>query len=81
MSWDDTVSKHQVHPITQVLTLSLSQENYRLGGAFKWPSVQDVMEYRRKVYDLVIRVIETAPLELPITQDHPWVGRCYFEDN
>ena len=36
------------------------------------------MEYRRKVYDLVIRVIETAPLELPITQDHPWVGRYHF---
>lgn len=49
------------------------QENYRLGGAFKWPSLHEVLEYRRQVHDMVVKVIETAPLELPITQDHPWV--------
>ena len=50
-----------------------SQENYRMGGSFKWPPLSEVLEYRRQVRELVINIIETAPLELPITQDHPWV--------
>ena len=50
-----------------------SQENYRMGGSFKWPPLSEVLEYRRQVRELVISIIETAPLELPITQDHPWV--------
>ena len=47
-----------------------------MGGSFKWPLLSEVLEYRRQVRELVISIIETAPLELPITQDHPWV--CLF---
>ena len=50
-----------------------SQENYRMGGAFKWPAIRDVLEYRAQVREMVIDVIENAPLQLPITQEHPWV--------
>ena len=73
MSWDDTVSGVQTKEHYR-LNSTLPQENYRLGGAFKWPSLQEVMDYRRKVHDLVVMVIETAPLVLPVTQDHPWVS-------
>ena len=45
-----------------------------MGGAFKWPSLKEVMEYRQTVRELVTKVIETAPLELPVTHDHPWVS-------
>lgn len=45
-----------------------------MGGAFQWPSVSVVLDYRQKVRDLVINVIEKAPLKLPITMDHPWVS-------
>ena len=51
----------------------LFQENYRLGGAFQWPPVSEVMEYRKQVFDTVLDVIENAPLDLPVTLDHPWV--------
>ena len=44
-----------------------------MGGAFKWPSLQSVMEYRAKVKNVVSKVIETAPLNLPIHHTHPWV--------
>ena len=45
-----------------------------MGGAFKWPSFRDVMDYRQKVRELVIEVIEKSPLSLPVTQSHPWVS-------
>lgn len=45
-----------------------------MGGSYQWPSLQEVMEYRQKVKDLVIDVIENAPLTLPINQEHPWVS-------
>ena len=60
-----------VRLVTMVLVL---QENYRMGGAFKWPAICDVLEYRVQVRKLVIDVIENAPLQLPITQEHPWVS-------
>ena len=44
-----------------------------MGGSFKWPRLSEVLEYRRRVRELVIDTIENAPLELPVTQDHPWV--------
>ena len=64
-------------PKLPYLTLSPMQENYRLGGAYKWPSLKDVLEYRKQVYDLVCKLIETAPLELPITMENLWV-RLYL---
>ena len=50
------------------------QENYRMGGSYKWPTLADVLEYRRQVKEVVIDVIENAPLEFPITPQSPWVG-------
>eukprot|EP00731_Ephydatia_muelleri_P018195 Em0011g235a len=47
-------------------------ENYRLGGAYKWPDLEDVLEYRKQVHDLVINVIDSAAPELPVTVDSPW---------
>lgn len=51
----------------------ITQENYRLGGSFQWPSVEEVMEYRRQVYHTILSVIDNAPFDLPVTVDHPWV--------
>lgn len=36
---------------------------------YKWPKVQDVREYRKKVQELVDDLIMSMPLTLPITQD------------
>ena len=47
-----------------------------MGGSYKWPSVSEVMDYRRKVKEVILDVIDNAPLELPVTQDHPWVSPC-----
>ena len=44
-----------------------------MGGSYQWPSLGEVMEYRGRVREMVIEVIENAPLTLPITWDHPWV--------
>ena len=48
-----------------------------MGGAYQWPSLEDVLDYRQKVFDLVMDVIEREPLKLPITQESPWVNRWY----
>ncbi|XP_051867130.1 uncharacterized protein LOC127567942 isoform X2 [Pristis pectinata] len=47
-------------------------ENYRLGGSFNWPTLWECVEYRRKVRDIVHKVIQETPLELPVTMDSPW---------
>ena len=44
-----------------------------MGGSFKWPSVSDVLSYRQEVRKVVLDVIDSAPLQLPVTTDHPWV--------
>lgn len=36
---------------------------------YDWPSVTDVAEYRYQVRHVVLSIIETMPLELPITKD------------
>ena len=36
-----------------------------------WPQLEDVWQYRKKVYQSVISLIEKTPLNLPIHQDHP----------
>lgn len=46
-----------------------------MGGTFAWPAVAEVMKYRKQVFEIVLDVIDNAPLELPVTQEHPWVGR------
>ena len=47
-----------------------------MGGSYKWPCLSDVMDYREKVKKVILDVIDNAPLELPVTQDHPWVSPC-----
>ncbi|XP_076463054.1 uncharacterized protein LOC143295308 [Babylonia areolata] len=49
-------------------------ENYRMGGSYKWPSVEDVVEYRRNVRNIILKLIADTPLQLPITMDSPWWG-------
>ena len=39
---------------------------------YEWPSVAEVQAYRDKVRALVLRLIDEAPLSLPIAWDHPW---------
>lgn len=46
-----------------------------MGGTYKWPSLAEVSEYRERVKEVVIEVIENAPLALPVNQDHPWVRK------
>jgi len=45
-----------------------------MGGSFKWPDVASTVEYRRQVRAAILHVIETTPLQLPITMASPWVG-------
>ena len=50
-----------------------------MGGKFDWPTVQDVVEYRKKVRNIILNVIEREPLELPITEKSPWVCAYHSE--
>jgi 5-histidylcysteine sulfoxide synthase/putative 4-mercaptohistidine N1-methyltranferase len=46
----------------------LNQSNY------KWPTFDEVKDYRSKVYDTVINQIETLPIQLPIRWEDPmWI--------
>lgn len=49
-------------------------ENYRMGGKFVWPRVADVHDYRRRVRQLILQLIDDTPLQLPVTPENPWVG-------
>lgn len=49
-------------------------ENFRMGGAFKWPPLSDVVEYRRNVRNVVTNIIKDTPLQLPITMESRWWG-------
>nr|WP_324258947.1 5-histidylcysteine sulfoxide synthase [Cellvibrio fontiphilus] len=39
---------------------------------YQWPTPAEVKAYRDQVRALVIKLIETAPLELPVDWDNPW---------
>ena len=39
---------------------------------YDWPTLQETQNYRDKVYALVNELIDTLPLELPITWKSPW---------
>ena len=47
-----------------------------MGGSYEWPSVDEVVEYRKKVRAMILKVIEDTPLELPITMESPWVSEA-----
>ena len=44
-----------------------------MGGCYQWPSVSEVLDYRQRVKKMILEFIDTAPLELPVTMEHPWV--------
>ena len=39
---------------------------------YDWPTLEETQAYRDAVYDIVNDVIDTLPLELPITEASPW---------
>ena len=45
-----------------------------MGGAYQWPRLSEVMQYRKNVRQLMTDLISSAPLSLPITMDSPWVS-------
>ncbi len=72
--------------IMYVFTHLMHQENYRMGGAFKWPPMSEVFEYRKSVVlctplsddprivrARIVDVINTFPFQLPITDKDPMV--------
>ena len=52
-----------------------------MGGSYQWPSLAEVLKYRHQVREVVIDVIENAPLEFPITQESPWVSWTLCSSN
>ena len=59
-----------------MITCSYKQENYRTGGRLDWPSIEEIVDYRMKVKELILQIIDDTPLELPVTKDSPWVRIC-----
>ncbi|XP_060073508.1 uncharacterized protein LOC132553293 [Ylistrum balloti] len=47
-------------------------ENYRMGGSYQWPSLDKVIEYRQRVRNLILKMIQDTPLELPVNKDSTW---------
>ena len=45
-----------------------------MGPKFSWPTVDDVIQFRRRVRELILDVIDRSELELPVTFDSPMVG-------
>ena len=45
-----------------------------MGGNYKWPKLEEVVEFRAKVREVVRRVISETPLDIPVLQDSPWVS-------
>lgn len=39
---------------------------------YEWPSLEETQLYRDKVYRIVSSLIDTLPMELPITWESPW---------
>jgi 5-histidylcysteine sulfoxide synthase/putative 4-mercaptohistidine N1-methyltranferase len=39
---------------------------------YAWPAVAEVMAYRTQVREVVLQLIQSAPLALPIDWNHPW---------
>ena len=56
-----------------IMLTIIMQENYRMGGAYQWPGLSEVMQYRKTVRQLVTDLISSATPSLPVTMDHPWV--------
>ncbi len=52
-----------------------------MGGSFNWPSLHDVLNYRAQVRGVINEVIDNTPLQLPVTQESPWVSECTEYNN
>ena len=50
------------------------QEVNRRGKKFQWPSLDDVIDYRRRVRRLVCDVIDRTDIQLPVTIDSQLVS-------
>lgn len=44
-----------------------------MGGSYRWPTVEKTKQFRLKVRELINKVIDRTPLQLPVNWDHPWV--------
>ena len=49
-----------------------------MGGNYQWPKLEEVVEFRAKVREVVRRVIWETPLDIPVSQDSPWVSVQYW---
>ncbi|XP_031552962.1 ergothioneine biosynthesis protein 1-like [Actinia tenebrosa] len=47
-------------------------DNFRMGGKLIWPSVREVQKYRDDVKKTILKLIDTKPMDVPVTQDSPW---------
>ncbi|XP_060556826.1 uncharacterized protein LOC132717387 isoform X2 [Ruditapes philippinarum] len=43
-----------------------------MGGSYQWPSVEETVLYRQQVRQIILDIIDTTPLELPITMESKW---------
>jgi hypothetical protein len=50
-----------------------------MGGDYRWPTVERVREFRLKVKELILNVIDRTPLELPVKWDSPIVNLVYIQ--
>jgi hypothetical protein len=78
MSWDDTVCFLKLR--TKYFTASFElhkKENYRMGGAYKWPSVQETKAFRVKTRELINQVIDRVEISPPVKWDEPLVVFCF----
>ena len=49
-------------------------EHYRMGGDYNWPTVSETREYRKRVRELINKVIDRVEIKLPVTWDSPLVS-------
>jgi hypothetical protein len=49
-----------------------------MGGEYKWPSVEEVKNYRSQVRDLILKLIDNTFLKLPIKWDDQSVCSLIF---
>ncbi|NET24560.1 5-histidylcysteine sulfoxide synthase [Okeania sp. SIO1I7] len=49
----------------------IPEELDRAIAHINWPKLEDVWQYREKVYQIILDLIEKTPLNLPIHQHHP----------
>ncbi|NEN87484.1 MAG: 5-histidylcysteine sulfoxide synthase [Okeania sp. SIO3H1] len=49
----------------------IPEELDRAIAHINWPKLQDVWQYREKVYQIILDLIEKTPLNMPIHQNHP----------